>query len=114
MGRYKQRSDGKGSLKLIQTLINEHVHVINKKLSLVTDENIIWVSPLEKDEYAEYSDVDFIERVALDGKVASKLKEFWPTNGPRWDALAKYGENGVFIIEAKANLKELISPHPLQ
>lgn len=26
MGRYKQKSDGKGSLNLIQTLINKHCH----------------------------------------------------------------------------------------
>ena len=37
------------------------------------------------------------------------LKEFWPRNGPQWDALAK-SKDKVFLVEAKANLPELISP----
>ena len=40
----------------------------------------------------------------------SKLKEFWPKNGPQWDGLAiiknKNVESGVLLIEAKAHINE--------
>ena len=110
MGRYKQKSNGKGSLKLIQTLVNEYSHVLNSKLSHITGEQITWVSPLESDEYAEYRDTAFLEKLEVDAEVVKKLKDFWPRNGPQWDALGKFGDNGVLLVEAKANLPELVSP----
>ena len=110
MGRYKQKSDGKGSLKLIQTLVNEYKHVLNRKLSHLTSEPISWVSPLDTDEYAEYRDRTFLEKLDVDVEVTNKLIDFWPKNGPQWDALGVFGQDGVLLIEAKANLPELESP----
>ncbi|MED4399989.1 hypothetical protein ABET41_10485 [Metabacillus fastidiosus] len=110
MGRFKQKSDGKGSLKLIQTLVNNHPHILNSKLSHIVGERISWVSPLYTDEYAEYRDKAFLEKLGVDTEIAKNLKKFWPRNGPQWDALGKFGENGVILVEAKANLPELGSP----
>ena len=110
MGRYRQKSNGKGSLKLIQTLVNEYSHVFNSKLAHITGEQITWISPLESDEYAEYRDTAFLEKLKVNTEAVEKLKDFWPRNGPQWDALGKFGDNGVLLVEAKANLPELVSP----
>lgn len=109
LASYKQKSDGKGSLKLIQTLVNDYKQVFNSKLSDFINEQIQWVSPLKTEEYAEYRDKKFLEQLNIT-KVANELLEFWPRNGPQWDALGKFGENGVLLVEAKANIPELASP----
>lgn len=109
MGRYKQKSNGKGSLKLIQTLVNEYSYVLNCKLSYITDKQVTWVSPLESDEYAEYRDAEFLEKLGVDAEVENQLNDFWPRNGPQWDALGKFRDNGALLVEAKANLPELES-----
>lgn len=110
MGVYTQKSNGKGSLKLIQTLVNEYQHVLNSKLAHLTSEQISWVSPLASEEYAEYRDRTFLEKLKVDPVVINKLIDFWPRNGPQWDALGKYSDNGVLLVAAKANLPELKSP----
>jgi hypothetical protein len=38
------------------------------------------------------------------------LKEFWPRRGPQWDALGRTDSSKVLLIEAKANIPEIISP----
>jgi hypothetical protein len=109
MGRYKQNPNGKGSLRLIQTLINDHPHVLNSKLPMISNTEKPWVSPLSEDEYAEYRDQDFIQRVKIEDQLSLKLEEFWPKYGPQWDALGKTENNEVLLLEAKANLSELQS-----
>ena len=109
MGRYKQKPNGKGSLKLIQTLINDYPHVLNSKLPMVGRIEKPWVSPLKEDEYAEYRDKDFITRLKIEDQLSLKLEEFWPKHGPQWDALGKTVNNEVLLVEAKANLSKLQS-----
>lgn len=46
-----------------------------------------WVSPLEKDRFAEYQDVAFLNTCGLE-HFSAELKAFWPRGGPVWDALA--------------------------
>ncbi len=75
--------------------------------------SIEWKSPLENENFYEYRD-DFLEVLNLDKDYIdianSKLKEFWPKNGPQWDGLAiiknKNVESGVLLIEAKAHINE--------
>ena len=38
------------------------------------------------------------------------LEAFWPVRGPQWDALARVGESGGLLVEAKANIPEIVSP----
>ena len=38
------------------------------------------------------------------------LREFWPRFGPQWDALGRTDQGAVFLVEAKANIPELVSP----
>ena len=113
MSRVKQDAHGHGSLKDIQLLVNDKPHIIDGLIKssfpeLANDE-IIWVSPLKSDDYAEYRDDDFLEKVGLD-PAEIKLKEFWPTKGPQWDALAKTSSGKVILVEAKANIPEIVSP----
>ncbi|MFN5831228.1 MAG: hypothetical protein ACK46R_10790, partial [Bacteroidota bacterium] len=65
MTKVKQKSDGKGSLKDIQILVNEHADLlnafINGHVATLKNDPIKWLSPVKKDNYAEFSDDDFIE-----------------------------------------------------
>lgn len=112
MGRFPQPSDGQGSLKDIQVLVNKHPFLFTKaiknKLDIQSSE-IEWVSPLEEDDYAEYRDYGFLQKLGL-SSLKVPLNKFWPHGGPQWDALGK-GEHGeVFLVEAKANIPEIVSP----
>ena len=64
MGKVKQKSDGKGSLKDMQLLINEHPDLRNNKIrhkiTSLKNTQIDWLSPLKNDDYSEYKDDDFI------------------------------------------------------
>lgn len=112
MTKVKQKSDGKGSLKDIQILVNEHADLlnafINGHVATLKNDPIKWLSPVKKDNYAEFSDDDFIEVLEL--KLKKELKDFWPKKGPQWDALGKSDKGVVFLVEAKANIPEIVSP----
>jgi len=112
MTRIIQKSDGKGSLKDIQVLINKNQDFLNKliksKLNDLKNADIIWTSPIENDDFAEYRDNDFLIKVGLD-PLAIQLDKFWPARGPQWDALAKTNSGQVILVEAKANIPEIVS-----
>jgi hypothetical protein len=38
-----------------------------------------------------------------------KLKDFWPSRGPQWDALGRISDKAYFLVEAKAHITEIIS-----
>lgn len=107
MGRIIQKSNSHGSLKDLQILINQKEDLLDTKISNLLEEkvDILWVSPLKADQYAEYRDDDFLSKLELTKVISNKLDEFWPKRGPQWDALGKYKDK-CFLVEAKANLKE--------
>lgn len=113
MTRIIQKSDGRGSLKDIQVLVNKNQDLIDNLLkssfNALADQQIIWTSPLEQDDFAEYRDNDFLLKVGLD-PTEIKLDDFWPAKGPQWDALAKTTNGHVILVEAKANISEIVSP----
>lgn len=115
MGRFVQTppEKSKGSLKDIQVLVNDYLHVIDeilkRQLPDLAKDEIVWRSPLKEDEYAEYRDDDFINRLSLP-IVDIQLKFFWPSGGPQWDALAVTNSGKVILVEAKANIPEMVSP----
>ena len=37
------------------------------------------------------------------------LSDFWPENGPQWDALGKSDSGKLFLVEAKSHISELSS-----
>jgi len=111
MGKVKQKSDGKGSLKNMQLLINVHPDLLNSKImqSIPSLKNIQidWLSPLKNDDYSEYKDDDFINQLGLN--LIKPLSNFWPQKGPQWDALGISQNGNVFLVEAKANIPEIVS-----
>jgi hypothetical protein len=109
----RQSRADKGSQKWIQDLINACPELINtriqEKVASLHGREICWCSPLWHDDFAEYRDAAFLKVLHLQ-EVSEELKKFWPRNGPRWDALGKTADEKAFIlVEAKANVPELIS-----
>jgi hypothetical protein len=69
---------------------------------------IDWRSPLQSDDYAEYRDEDFIKRIGKLNRIKYSLSDFWPNNGPQWDALG-VSDDEIILVEAKANIPEMVS-----
>lgn len=105
MTRVPQKEGTRGSLKWIQRAV-ERRPVLLCPAALP---DILWVSPLRSDEFAEYRDAAFLQRMGV-GHVSSALADFWPKRGPQWDALGTTPDGGVVIVEAKAHLAEFRSP----
>ena len=68
-------------------------------------EEIVWLSPLASDNYAEYYDQDFLDKLEVKN-LAVPLDDFWPASGPRWDGLAKTKSGKLLLVEAKAYIEE--------
>lgn len=105
MPRCPQRAGTRGSQRWIQAA----VAVAPRELSdAIGCGAIEWTSPLFSDDYAEYRDQAFLDRlgIVLPNRA---LETFWPAGGPQWDALgiAKSGE--VILLEAKAHVAEMLS-----
>lgn len=102
----------KGSQKWLQKLVNENPGTLNtlltEKLNLSKDDKIHWLSPLEKDDFAEYYDKGFLEKLGLSA-LAPELGKFWPKGGPHWDGIGKSESGKVFLVEAKSHIPELMS-----
>lgn len=113
MTRIIQPMDGHGSLKDIQVLVNKNQdlidNIIKTKFSELTNDTIYWKSPRQDDDFAEYRDNDFIDKLGLDSKII-KLQEFWPTKGPQWDVFATTKDGNIILVEAKANIPEIVTP----
>ncbi|WP_170624659.1 MULTISPECIES: hypothetical protein [unclassified Ruegeria] len=102
--RIIQPKGTKGSLKWIQAAVDRCPEVLQPR-KLPTIE---WVSPLEEDDYAEYRDAAFLNRLGI-GHLTASLKDFWPQRGPQWDALG-LTSHGPVLVEAKAHIREFFSP----
>lgn len=109
--RYAQPPGRKGSLRWVQMMVNDHTNhlssVVGASIGVIADE-IRWVSPMADDDYAEYRDQGFLDRLDITLN-HYPLKDFWAARGPQWDALGRIG-NRVLLVEAKAHLAELKSP----
>jgi hypothetical protein len=105
----------KGSQKWLQLLVNKFKPIFFREilremphLNLNCIDQIEWLSPLEKDDYVEYSDSAFIDRLRVKLNHES-LSDFWPNRGPVWDGLAKIDKKDILLIEAKSHIVELLS-----
>ena len=111
MGRYPQKSNSHGSLKDLQVAINVKKKYLDCEISKVIGKQmkIDWRSPLKSDDYAEYRDEDFLEKLGIVlNKIKYPLSDFWPDKGPQWDALGVSGDE-IILVEAKANIPEMES-----
>lgn len=109
--RVKQSAGSRGSLKWLQVIVNEQPDILDREVNArsTIKGKIKWLSPLQTDDYAEYSDSAFLDHIGC-GALSSDLTDFWPTRGPQWDALARTDSDEVLIVEAKAHIPELFSP----
>jgi hypothetical protein len=112
-GRNRQESGKKGSKKWIQELVNRCPRVldahIQKECCLPPGKSISWRSPLRNDGFAEYRDECFLQLLGLQDH-SQKLRQFWPKGGPQWDALGiEETAKRYFLVEAKANIPEIVS-----
>lgn len=111
MSRSVQVKGTRGSLKWIQTAINQPApRLIDKAIlqSLKNASEISWRSPLAADDFAEYRDGSFLEKIEATN-LANELSRFWPNRGPQWDALAVSDVGDVLLVEAKAHIQEMLS-----
>ena len=113
MGRevHKTPVAARGSRKWLQMLVNccpelLEGQILCKLSSFPSD--IDWRSPLRSDDYAEYYDRDFVDKlgVCLNRK---PLESFWPRSGPRWDGLGVTDGGQYLLVETKAHVRELRS-----
>ena len=107
-----------GSQLQIQIYVNRRSEELSQKVfeglpDLASlDPRLNWVSPLEKDRFAEYQDAAFLKRCGLE-YLSVKLKAFWPYRGPVWDALASIefekdkSSKGILLAEAKSYPAEI-------
>lgn len=105
-----------GSQRQLQTYVNDHPYQLSaailEALHLELRPSAVeWVSPLASQHYAEYKDADFLNALRL-GSLKSKLAQFWPNSGPRWDGLAWFtvGTAPHYVLfEAKSHVPEMYS-----
>ncbi len=90
MLRYAEGLAHRGSQMWLQRLINEYPQIINNEVCKIVpgiiSDNINRLSPIREDDFSEYRDKAFIERLDISLKELP-LKDFWPKGGPVWDGL---------------------------
>src|SRR5262245_46671097 len=106
MARFPQKLCPKGSQRWMQWFVNHAPRVLNDAIGLGPIE---WRSPLRDDDFAEYRDAAFLDRLGIT-LPRRPLEGFWPRGGPQWDGLGKAASGEVILVEAKAHLNELYSP----
>jgi hypothetical protein len=105
-----------GSRLQLQEYVNVHTARLSQEISANTcsgsNATVRWVSPLASDNYREYRDAEFMNRLGL-GSATDALRLFWPRGGPCWDALGlidafhSHSEPMPLLVEAKSHLSEL-------
>lgn len=88
---------------------NDDSEALNHKIRTLfgwsPDEKIKWLSPIMEDEYAEYYDQEFLDRLGITD-LEIPLSSFWPKSGARWDGLARTSSGKILLVEAKAYIEE--------
>ena len=111
--RAVETKEARGSLRWIRSFVNGRTAIIDRAVQTacgLSDQSTIeWVSPLKNDDFAEYGDQAFLERLRI-VLPDVPLKEFWSNRGPQWDALARTSSGEILLVEAKANIPEIVSP----
>ena len=101
--------DVERSERWLRTAVNDYPDALNslmsEKFGWEKQEKIEWLSPIISDDYAEYYDKEFLDRLEV-SKLKVPLSEFWPPGGPRWDGLGKTRSGKIILVEAKAYIEE--------
>lgn len=109
--RVIQPEGGKGSLRWMQRAVAERWPALEAPIFARLGEgaDLAWVSPLAGDDYAEYRDAAFLDRLGL-SHLEDALSAFWPPKGPQWDALALVDGHKPILVEAKSHIAEFCTP----
>jgi len=95
----------------LRAAVNDKPDLLNARVAEALgwgkSESIRWLSPVRDDDYAEYYDQEFLNRLGLT-QLPTPLASFWPASGPRWDALATTDTGRVLLVEAKAYIEESV------
>lgn len=95
----------KGSKKWIQHFVNTEDSVLLSNKIQAEDPSIsrlVWLSPLQSKSYGEFRARDI-------PNVKPEDIAFWPSQGPWWDAVATFDNDGILLVEAKAHRREVMS-----
>ena len=111
MPRRKRPTHTRRSEHWLRIAVNDASSFTNKRIRSAfgwhSREAIEWRSPIESDQYAEYYDGEFLNRLGIkEANLAVPLHSFWPQRGPRWDGLARTSSRKFLIVEAKAYIEE--------
>jgi hypothetical protein len=105
----------------VQILVNDFPALVNQQIGGKLRESpaeIDWHSPLQAYGYKEYRDKNFLDRLGMSdftGRAKKtlpsyqQLNEFWPANGPQWDAFGIADRGQLLLVEAKSHVAELIA-----
>lgn len=97
----------KGSKFWMQMIPNTN---LKEEFNQLIGDNLRWLSPLENEEYKEYELHEELICKELGISNASEIFDFWPRRQPQWDGIAVSDKtHTLYIIEAKAHLKEMDS-----
>jgi len=99
-----------GNKDWMQTAINKNENMRLALENAIGEGNITWLSPLADDKYKEYqlNNKCMSNKLALDKNTFSS---WWPfLRQPQWDAIGKTDKRKIILVEAKAHLKETVSP----
>ncbi|NMQ06847.1 hypothetical protein E4Q08_17125 [Candidatus Accumulibacter phosphatis] len=95
----------------LRVAVNQYEVVLNQRvqtaLGIDATDTIEWLSPVRSDDFAEYFDQEFVDRLGL-GELDVPLNDFWPKSGPRWDGLARTKSGKLILVEAKAYIEEAV------
>ena len=109
MTRRKRQTHTTRSEHWMRIAANEKSSYLNHRIRTAfawsVDEFIEWRSPVRSDQYAEYYDNDFLDRLGI-SNLSVPLDAFWPRGGPRWDGLALTVSGKRILVEAKAYPEE--------
>jgi hypothetical protein len=111
-GTYSVPLAAKGSQRWLQIAVNRAPELLNAPLlasmGMPGSTAVEWLSPLEVHGYLEYQDQPFLDRLGVVPPNRT-LADFWPASGARWDGLARTSAGDLLLVEAKANVKELVT-----
>lgn len=99
----------KGSKYWIQIVVNSDQR---DKLNAAIGDRLIWISPLENEQFAEYQlkQSKIRNSLNIDQKYSKEIFSFWPARQPQWDGIAiSEDKSTLYLIEAKSHLNELKS-----
>lgn len=110
MPRRPRPPEAKRSEHWLRVMVNQYSDVLDKAIAEAfgwRDAEIDWRSPRQDDDYAEYYDQAFLDRLGVNNPTMP-LDEFWPKSGPRWDGLARTSDGKLILVEAKAHIDEAV------